>query len=350
MSAYLTLEITSISKEYDNTLCINLIEKYGRIKEFLPGQFLTLIFNINGEEIRRGFSIASSPNELPNIELAIKKVDEGVFSKYLYDKLKVGDQINSLPPLGNFTIETSKVSKRKIVLIGAGSGITPLFSMLTAILKDEQQSEVTLIYGNRKVTSIIYKKELDQLKSNYNDRFDIQYYLTEPTPDWDGFHGRIDSNVVNQLIESDNNIAQRAHFYLCGPEGMMQIVMDSLKSCGVERDRIHREIYHTSIIDETEEIESKPREVTIIIRGEKYILTVPPGKSILQTALETGLEIPNSCQYGNCGTCKAKHLSGKLKLVNQTVLTNEELENGFCLTCIGYPASENVVILYEDNF
>ena len=131
---------------------------------------------------------------------------------------------------------------------------------------------------------------------------------------------------------------------------MMQMIMDLLKEQSVERSRIHREIYTTKIIDETEEIEEKDREVTIILRGDRYKINVAPGETIMESALSLGLDIPNSCQFGNCSTCKAKLLSGKLKLVEQTALSEEEVKQGYCLTCVGYPASDNVVIMYESEF
>lgn len=345
----LQLEITGINKEYKDTLCLTLREKDDRIKEFLPGQFLTLIFNINGEEVRRGFSISSSPNELPNIELAIKKIDEGVTSKYLYEELELGDVIESLPPLGNFTVQTQPNEKRYFVMIGAGSGITPLYSMIKTILSDEPDSKIKLLYGNRYEDAIIYKKELDVLAEHFRGKIKVDYYLSQPNKNWSGLTGRIEKEHILELLENEN-IKSNANFYLCGPEGMMKTAIDTLKENGVVRKRIHREIYHTSVIDQGEEIEEKVRDVTIILNGDKHIVTVPPDVSIMQAAFEAGLEIPNSCQYGNCGTCKAKHLSGKLKLVDQTALTEEEIEHGYCLTCVGYPASDNVVILYENQF
>ncbi len=349
MANNLQFEINSVHKKYEDTVCLTLAEKDGRLKEFLPGQFLTLLFNINGEEVRRGFSISSSPNELPNIELAIKKIDNGVISKYLYNELKIGDVIESLPPLGNFTIQPNRGEERLFVMISAGSGVTPLFSMLKTILTNEPNSRIILLYGNRTETSIIYKNELDVLTKRFGDKFVVKYFLTQPHNGWKGLTGRIGKDSILQLL-LDKNIKSNSLFYLCGPETLMKDAIKTLKENGVERNRIHREIYQTAVIDQDEEIEEKPRDVTIILSGEKHVVNVQPDVSIMEAAANIGLEIPASCHFGSCGTCQAKHLSGKLKLVDQTALSDEEIEQGYCLTCVGYPASDNVVIQYEDRF
>ncbi len=344
------LIIQSVNRIYENTICLTLKEKSNSIRSFLPGQFITIIFDIDGKEVRRGFSISSSPHQLPEIELAIKRVDDGAVSKYLFDKLAEGMELKALPPLGNFIINVLPENENHYIMIGAGSGITPLFSMLKSILHGEPKSKVTLIYGNRTEASIIYKNDLDNLSFQYRDRFNIVYYLSQPGISWDGLKGRIDRNTVDELIRSGKEVQEKSHFYLCGPEGMMEAVIDALRVHKINSSRIHREIYHTSVVEKENDVELLEREVTLILGGESYTLNIPPNKSILQVALESGLDIPNSCQYGSCGSCKAKLLSGKLKLVNQSVLTAHEIESGYCLTCVGYPASANVVILYENEF
>ncbi len=351
MKDILNLEITDIDKQYEDTICLSLEESTNRIDHFSPGQFLTLLIDDNGEEVRRGFSIASSPDELPKIMLAIKKVDDGIISNYLYDKINIGDTLRSLPPMGNFTVETNPNNSRHLVMIGAGSGITPLFSQLKSVLKNEPQSKVTLHYGSRNESSVIYKNELDEFEKSYGDRFIVHHYLTQPSEGWDGITGRIDKDKITEyIISNDDSIGVKVDYYLCGPEGMMKEVTEALSDKGVSSKKIHREIYHTSVVDEEEDIELLPREVTIIFQGEEHKLLIDPEKSILQTALDSGLELPNSCQFGNCSTCKAKLLSGKLQLIEQTALSEDELEQGFCLTCVGHPVTDGVVILYEDPF
>ena len=351
MSNYLNLVVDEIQHETNDTLNIFLHEKDHRDLSFIPGQFLTFIFDADGREVRRGYSIWTTPDELPQVGVAIKKFKDGVTTKYLLENLKEGDVIKSLPPLGNFTVTPNKENDRNLIMFGAGSGITPLMSHLQTVLKYEEKSKVILMYGNHDESSIIFNDRLKDLSEKYPNRLHVVHSLSQPSGEWDGIRGRIDrEKAVNLLEEYSDCIDKNTEYFLCGPEEMMQMAMDLLKERGVERNNIHREIYATKILDETDEIEEKERVVTIILNGERHKLNVPPGEPILQVGLAEGLPIPNSCQFGNCTTCAAKLLSGKLKLVEQTALTAEQIAAGYCLTCVGYPASDNVVIMYESEF
>ncbi len=351
MNNFLNLVVDEIKHETHDTLVILLHEKDNRDLSFVPGQFLTFIFEADGREVRRGYSIWTTPDELPQVGVAIKKFKDGVATKYLLDNLQEGDIISSLPPLGNFTVDPKNENIRNIFMFGAGSGITPLMSHLQSVLKYEDKSKVFLLYGNHDEKSIIFEEELNVLQKKYPDRFEVIHSLSQPSNEWSGLKGRIDREKVTNLLEEDSYaVNDLTEYFLCGPEEMMQMIMDLLKERGIKRKHIHREIYTTKVLDETDEIEEKEREVTIILRGERYKLIVPPGEPILQVGLAQGLDIPNSCQFGNCTTCVAKLLSGKLKLVEQTALSEEALEQGYCLTCVGYPASDNVVIMYENEF
>ncbi|MBN1301799.1 MAG: ferredoxin--NADP reductase [Melioribacteraceae bacterium] len=350
MQSPIYLRITDINKNYKDTLCLTLRADDNKITDFLPGQFLTLLIDVEGEEVRRGFSIASSPDELPDIMLAIKKVDDGVISNYLYDKVEVGDRLKALSPLGNFTVRTNPDNTRHLVMFGAGSGITPLFSQLKSVLFNEPGSKITLFYGNRNEDSIIYKSELDELKSKFAESFEIYYYLSKPDNEWEGPTGRISKEMaVNYLNTHPDAVGAKVDYYLCGPEEMMKEIIEVIKDKGLSSSKIHREIYHTSVIEDDEEIEEIPREVTVIFKGNEHKIIVNPDESILQKALATGLELPNSCQFGSCSSCKAKLISGQMKLIDQTALSEEELEQGYCLTCVGHPATDNVVILYDND-
>jgi ring-1,2-phenylacetyl-CoA epoxidase subunit PaaE len=189
----------------------------------------------------------------------------------------------------------------------------------------------------------------DELEKKYTDNFCVQHILSQPEKNWKGTKGRITKELTAEILkENFSHSKDISDFYLCGPSEMMKNIIETLKESGIEKNRIHREIYTTTVVDQDEEVEDIPREVTIIFKDEEHKLTINPGKSILHTALDAGLDLPNSCQYGNCSTCRAKLLSGQLKLIDQTALSDEELEKGYCLTCVGYPVSDNVVILYED--
>ena len=285
------------------------------------------------------------------MKVTIKKIHEESPSTRWVDEAKIGQILKALPPLGNFTIVPSEELERELIMFGAGSGITPLFSMLKSVLMHEPKSKIVLFYSNKNESSVIFKNELTTLGHQYPERFRVVHIHSQPLENWKGLTGRITNEKALELLSAIENVnLQNADYYLCGPDGMMQGVILALDQLKVEHKKIHMENYVVQIIDEDEEIENAERNVTIFIKGEKHNVKVKPSESIMEKAFQLGLEIPSSCQHGECGTCRARLLSGKLKLVSQTTLSEEDIENGYCLTCVGYPASDNVVILYEDPF
>lgn len=349
MDTHIKLRVENLIHETHDSITLELIEIDGKEIHFKPGQFLTFIYNIDGEEIRRGYSISSSPEALPKLRVTIKKIEDGYVSDHIFDTIKEGEIINAVPPLGNFNVQPPTGQERNLVFFGAGSGITPLTSMIEYTLKNDEKAKIFLYYGNRNEDSIIYKNLFNNLLKKYPVNFNIHHILSRPQNSWEGKTGRITKELTAEILKenfSDN--IEICDFYLCGPSEMMKNIIEALKEFGVNKNRIHREIYTTTVVDQDEEVEDISREVTIIFKDEEHELKVNPGKSILHTALDAGLDLPNSCQYGNCSTCRAKLLSGQLKLIDQTALSEEEIEKGYCLTCVGFPVSDNVVILYED--
>lgn len=351
MSKTLSLEIKNIIRETSNVTSLLLQAKEADQFNFSAGQFVTLLFDLDDEEIRRSFSISSSPLDLPQIRITIKRAEDGLASKHFLDEVKIGETIKAFHPTGNFTIKTNAGKKGGAIFIGAGSGITPLYSMIKTILAIEAQSKLALIYGSRNESSIIFKEEIDTLAKTYKDRLQVEHFLSRPQNSWEGHVGRITkANLISTLKSLTNIDYTTAEYYLCGPEGMMQSAAYALNELGVDHQHIHTENFDVKLLCETDRIEEIEREVTIIFRDEEYKISVKPGESILLKALSLGLELPNSCQAGNCGTCRAKLLSGKIQLIEQTALSEEDIKNGYCLTCVGHPASDDVVILYEEPF
>lgn len=349
MDTHIYLRIENLIKETHDSITLELQEISGKEIHFKPGQFLTFIYNINGEEIRRGYSISSSPDALPKLRVTIKKIEDGYVSDHIFDTLQKNEIIKAVPPLGNFTVQQPTGEKRNLVFFGAGSGITPLTSMIEFTLSHDSKAKIFLYYGNRNESSIIYKDLFDELLKKHPDNFNVNHILSQPISTWKGITGRITKEFALKILgENFRKEKEISDFYLCGPNGMMQSVIEALKEFGIDKKRIHREIYTTAVVDQNEDAEDIAREVTIIFKDEEHKLIVEPGVGILQTALSAGLDLPNSCQYGSCATCRAKLLSGQLKLIDQTALSDEEIEKGYCLTCVGYPVSDNVVILYED--
>lgn len=349
MQKYIEWDIVEVKEVAKETTEIWIKPSKNINVNFEPGQFLTVLFDLDGEEIRRGYSIASSPHELPIVHLAIKRQSDGFASTHLLDQLKKGEKIKTLPPLGNFTVVTNPENKNNYIMIGAGSGITPLMAMIKAVLNNEPKSKVLLVYGNHDEDSIIFKTDIERLQNKHSN-FSVIHTLSNANNNWKGETGRISKEQLIVFIKDFLEESEKGEYYICGPTGMMQTAFESLEELNVSKNQIHREIYNTKVVEDDEEIDEVTREVTIILEGEKYKITVEPDESILEKALSEGLPVPNSCQYGSCGTCRAELLSGKLKLVDQSVLSEEEIEQGYCLTCVGYPLTDNVVILYEDRF
>lgn len=223
--------------------------------------------------------------------------------------------------------------------------------MIKFALTKNIADNIFLYYGNHNESSVIFHNEFNKLKNTFNGKLKVVNYLSQPKYLNNCIKGRITKNeTINQLNQLDSQIISDADFFVCGPEGMMKNVIEGLEEFKISSNNIHTEYFSFGILDYDEEIELIEREVTILISGEQHKIKIEAGNTILQQALQEKIHIPNSCNYGSCGTCKAKLISGKIMLAAHTALSQEEREKGFCLTCIGYPVSENIVILYENPF
>ncbi len=348
MDIYIDLQVEKIKHYGVNSSFLLLKDIKNKVPVFLPGQFLTFIIELEGKEVRRAYSICSAPYELPYLGIAVKRAEEGFSSEYFVNDIKEGDTLKAIAPLGNFTIKTAGGNQRNMFLFASGSGITPLMSMLKSVLAEENKSSVTLFYGSRFEDSIILKDELDLLEEKYKSRLKIFYAVSRPTEKCNGIRGRLSKDSILNIIKSNNFLFDdKSEFYMCGPSGMMEDVVDALNILGINEKDIKRESY-TPTVNQTEVREKfVDRYVTINFQGEKHKLLVPAGKSILETALEEGIDLPHSCKSGYCSTCRASLLSGNISLVNQVALSDEEINDGNCLTCVGFPLSDNVIIDYD---
>ncbi len=327
----------------------NLLEKYA----YKQGQYITLRAFINGEEVRRSYSLCSSPlnNEW---RVAVKQVDGGIFSSYANKDLKAGDMLELMPPLGRFFTELNKANKKSYVAVASGSGITPVLSIIKTTLAVEPESSFTLIYGNRNRGSIIFKEELEALKNKYINRFSIIYVLSRERTDAAVNHGRIDAAKCAALFEKAVDI-HADEFFLCGPEEMIFTVKDFLTEQGVSPKKIHFELFTTaggekrkaSTEKEAESTEHKS-SVTIKLDGVSFDFAVPfNGITILDEALKHGADLPYSCKGGVCCTCKARLLEGEVDMDVSYGLEAEEIEEGFILACQSHPKTEKVVIDFD---
>jgi ring-1,2-phenylacetyl-CoA epoxidase subunit PaaE len=318
---------------------------------YLAGQFLTLIANINGKEVRRAYSLCSAPanNEQPAI--AVKAVTDGLMSNYLINNLKAGDTIEALSPMGNFALQAVPSAKRHIVLVGAGSGITPLFSILKNTLKNEPESYVSLVYGNRTEKDIIFYQALNDLQKEYPTRLRVVHTLTQPPTTWYGATGRINAELMQELVYqlTPPTPVQSTEYFMCGPQAMMDTVQEVLTANKVLKINIHRESFFSSIDEAAKQaaIEEEgiiTRKVTVIYDGDTHEFEVKPEQSILDAALDQDIDLPYSCQSGLCTACRGKCLSGKVHLDEREGLSDNEMNAGYVLTCVGHPLTADVVI------
>lgn len=310
---------------------------------------------MNGEELRRSYSICSSPldNEL---RVAVKKTNMGRFSTWANEQLKAGDSLEVLPPTGKFYTALEASQKKNYLAFAAGSGITPVISIIKTALATEPESTFTLVYGNRSRSSIIFKEQLEALKNRYTSRLAVHHILSREQTDTPINYGRIDAEKCSQL---DNRLIQAEtadEIFICGPEAMIFSVKDWLEQKGIERKKIHFELFttpgqKTEILNQatgTTAFKGKNSQVSIRLDGVTFDLEIPfDGPSILDAALEEGADLPFACKGGVCSTCKAKLLEGKVEMDSNYALEDDETAAGFILTCQSHPRSEKIIVDFD---
>jgi len=360
-----TLKISEKKSETQDTVSVTfdipteLKSKF----QYKHGQYLTLKFPINGKEERRAYSMSSSPME-SRITVTVKEVKGGKVSPHICNNVKVGDEIEVMEPQGRFTIALNPDANRTFYLIGAGSGITPLMSIAKSILEKEPLSTVFLFYGNRNEESIIFKSELDDLEKKYDNQFLVTHILSQPKKEkaggigglfkkakmsWTGEVGRIDATSLSKFLEKNPTRSKETHYFICGPGGMIDAVENTLLNQGTDKKNIHSERFTAADSATPTATASTIEEAKLIVKldGEKIETTVKKGKTILDTLLDLKYEPPYSCCSGSCSTCIAKVVSGKVEMEACYALDDDEVEEGFILTCQSHPTTSEVEIDYD---
>lgn len=321
---------------------------------FRQGQSLTMRTFLNGGEVRRTYSICSSPLD-GEWRVAIKKQEGGLFSGFANEKLKAGDILEVMPPVGKFYTELDPLTRKNYVAFAAGSGITPVISIIKTTLRTEPQSQFTLVYGNRNKNSIIFKEELEGLKDKFIDRFRIVHILSRERTDAPINSGRIDLSKLNELNKLINYRAVD-DFFICGPEEMIFCVQDFLESNGVLKKNIHFELFTTPGEEkgtkrkvQANKKEEGPRsKITVKLDGLSFDFELGMNdEPILDAALKQGADLPFACKGGVCCTCKARLINGEVDMEVHWGLEEEEIEQGYILTCQSHPKTETVVIDFD---
>ncbi len=319
---------------------------------FKQGQYINLKTEINGEEVIRSYSLCSSPLD-NKWAVGIKKIEGGRFSTYANDILKVGDTLELMPPDGSFFVDVNPDKKRNYIAFGAGSGITPLVSIIKTHLKSEPYSTFKLFYVNKSSSSIILKEELEALKNTYMERFEIFYFLTREHRNVQLFNGRIDEGKLETIFKTICDVNDMDHCFSCGPEKMILLVEKFLKEKGVDKSKIHFELFGTD--DRTEEKESIAKElkgkqsnITILEGGKSFVFDMETGSNnLLDAAMFNSADLPYACKGGVCCTCKAKLIEGDVKIIVNYGLEEEEIEAGYILTCQSIPVTEKVIVDFD---
>jgi len=312
---------------------------------FTAGQYVTLQKEIKGETIRRAYSICSTPAS-GEIRVAIKKVEKGVFSTYATSDLKVGDAIEITAPEGRFLLNP-EVDKNYIGF-AAGSGITPILSMLKSVLVKEPTATFTLIYGNKSASDAIFYEELNQLKEIYIDRLKLHYIFSRENVK-NNLRGRIDGNVTNYFVKNMYKETSFDAAYLCGPEEMIKDVSKTLEKNNIAKDNIHFELFIVTVDEgKVAQVKEGETEITVILDDEKSTFTMSQTNDILAANLRNNIDAPYSCQGGVCSSCLAKVTEGKAIMVKNSILTDDEIEEGLILTCQAHPTTPTITIDFDD--
>ena len=347
------LKIAEVRRETEDavSICFDIPAELKEDFRYSPGQYLTLKTEMNGEEVRRSYSLCSSPSD-NEWRIAVKKVNGGLFSSYANDELKAGMELDVMTPMGKFTANLNAANEKFYVFFAAGSGITPVLSLVKSILLEEPKSRVALFYGNKNAGSILFKESIEALKNEYIDRFQLVHILSRESLGNPLQKGRIDVSKCERLYNAFLHQEVIDDVFVCGPEEMIHCVKDLFSHKGIDEKHIHFELFGTFSrpnqvipVDEAEIIS----KVKIILDGDELDIPLTNhGINILDAATQAGADLPYACKGGVCCTCKAKIISGTARMDVNYALEPDEVEAGYILTCQSHPTSEELIVSFDE--
>lgn len=349
MSSFYKLNVKEVRRETPTSVSIafNVPDELKPNYKFIAGQYVTLKITLDGTEIRRAYSLCSSPDS-GELRVAVKAVNNGAFSQLANKKLKAGDLIEVGTPEGNFTFEPNLDRQKNYAAFVAGSGITPVLSILQSVLSNEPKSTFVLVYGNKSPEETIFHQILHDLQLKYVGRFFVHYVYSQSKSD-NALFGRIEKSTVNFVLNNKYKDIDFDKFYLCGPEQMITIVSDVLKEHNVLEKNIKFELFTSSAtenkIDQSLEGHTK---ITVLVDDEETTFEMSQKQTVLEAALKQGLDAPYSCQGGICSSCIAKITSGTAEMKKNSILTDGEIAKGLILTCQAHPTSAELYVDYDD--
>lgn len=354
------LKVTNVRAETADCISVSLHvpAEQEELFRFAPGQYLTFRAHMDGSEIRRSYSICSSPRD-GELRVAIKKVEQGKFSGYAHGSLKAGDVLDVMPPMGKFTPKKSEGTRKSYLAFAAGSGITPIMSIMKTVLEEEPQSSFTLVYGNRSKNSVIFREAIEALKNTHMERMRLYYVLSREYMDIPLFSGRINAAKAREFCTTLIDLDTIDEAFLCGPEDMILSLKSELADMGLPTEKIHLELFtspdqpkaaHQKWAKEHTEDKGPMSRVSITLDGTTTEMDVPfNDETILDAALRNGLDLPYACKGGVCCTCRARVMAGEVEMEVNYSLEHYEVEQGFVLTCQSHPRTEKVIIDFDQR-
>ena len=349
MSTFFKLAVKEIKRETPEAVSI-LFHVPAEIQEnyqFVAGQYINLKLTLDGIEIRRAYSLCSSP-ESGDLRIAVKAVKNGYFSKFANEQLTVGKVLEVGTPEGKFTFEPDASKQKNYAAFVAGSGITPAISILKSVLKSEPQSSFVLVYGNKSPEETIFHQELHDLQLKYTGRLFVHFVYSQAKADGALF-GRIDKSVVNFVLNNKHKELEFDKFYLCGPEEMINTVTKVLKEHNIKDSAIKFELFSSSAVENLEASSHEGHtKITMTVDDDETTFEMSQKQTILEAALKQGIDAPYSCQGGICSSCLARVTSGTAEMTKNSILTDKEIASGLVLTCQAHPTSESIYVDYDD--
>lgn len=339
------LAVAGIERLTDDSVAVTFAVPDGLAADyaFTQGQHLTLRWG----DARRNYSICS-PVGGP-LRIGVKRIPDGEFSSYALETMKPGDVLEVMTPSGRFTTELDPANAKHYAMIAAGSGITPVLSIVSTILATEPQSRVTLLYGNRTTRTVMFLEELEDLKNRYPARLQLMHFLSREAQEVELFSGRLDNDRIKRVIDVLLPVATVDEWFLCGPFEMVTGGREVLLEAGVEAGHVHMELFHSKAIARKREEapDAVGSKVTVTLDGRASVLDVPRNENILDAMLKVRADAPYACKGGVCGTCRARLVGGKVEMDTNFALEPDELARGYVLTCQSYPATDEVTVDYD---
>src|SRR5262245_11568052 len=357
MSKFYPLSVTQVRQETRDTIVATFAVPPALQEHFAftQGQHLTLRAQINGEDLRRSYSICSAVQD-GDLRVAIKRTQGGQFSTWANDTLKPGITIDVMPPMGHFNLPLVSTNEKRYLAFAAGSGITPILSIIKTTLATEPKSSFTVVYGNRASAAVIFREELAELKDQYPTRLNLVYVMSREQQDIELFNGRITREKCDQLFEHWIDVADHDTAFVCGPEEMMRSVSEALQAHGMPKAAIKAELFAASIPKKKQHVShvrpaaERTSEITVVIDGSHRSFAMDKDtKSVLDAGIEQGIDMRYSCKGGVCATCRCKVVEGKVEMDANYALEDYEIARGFVLSCQAFPVTDRVVLDFDSD-